>query len=78
MLLIVNRVTSDLLLLIVKKNKYVEASLNNGIFNATHFIRFGGRKYFVTGIDSKEKSWKETEFIEYYNNVIWKIDQIIK
>lgn len=58
-------------------NKFVEASLNDGIFNATHFIRFGGRKIFDTGIDSQEISWSINDFVSYYENTFWKIDQII-
>lgn len=66
------------LLTLVKNSNYVEASLNDGIFNATHLIRFGGRKFFDTGIDSKEVSWKENDFLNFYTLANWKIDQIIK
>ncbi len=58
-------------------NKFIEASLNDGIFNATHFIRFGGRKIFDTGIDSREVSWNEAEFVSFYEKSFWKIDQIL-
>lgn len=68
--------TTDLVKLL-HKNKFVEASLNDGIFNATHFIRFGGRKIFDTGIDSQEVSWKEVEFLSFYEKSFWKIDQIL-
>lgn len=68
--------TAELFNLLLK-NKIVEASLNDGILNATHFIRFGGRKIFDMGIDSKEISWKKFEFLRYYENTYWKIDQII-
>lgn len=59
-------------------NRYVEASLNNGMFNATHLVRFGGRKIFDIGIDSQEVSWKVEEFVSFYEMSFWKIDQIVK
>lgn len=68
--------TAELIELLLR-NKFVEASLNDGIFNATHFIRFGGRKIFDTGIDSQEISWSINDFVSYYENTYWKIDQII-
>lgn len=65
------------LIKLVKESKYVEASLNNGLFNATHLISFGGRKLFDTGVDSQEVSWFEKEFLSFYIYAKWKIDQII-
>ena len=59
------------------KGKYVEASMNNNIFKATHMIIFGGRKIFDTGIDSQEISWKPQEFIEFYQKAHWLVEQIV-
>lgn len=56
---------------------FVEASLNDGLINATHVFRFGGRKIFDIGVDSRESTWKPKEFAEFYQRASWKIDQII-
>lgn len=72
-----SKVKSQELLRLARQYKYIEASLNNGFLNATHLVRFGGRKYFDTGIDSQEISWTEKEFLSFYEKSFWKIDQII-
>lgn len=64
-------------LLMQDHGRFVEASLNDGIFNATHFLRFGGRKVFDTGIDSVTVSWKKSDFLFHYSQAKWKIDQIV-
>lgn len=64
-------------LLINNKKNYFEVFLSNGYFNATHFITFGGKKIYDTGIDSKDVKWTIEEFINFYPYAFWKIDQII-
>jgi hypothetical protein len=56
---------------------FVEASLNDGLLNATHILRFGGRKIFDIGIDSRESTWKPEEFADFYPRANWRLDQII-
>ena len=73
----VSKVKSQELLRIARQCKYVEASLNNGFLNATHLLRYGGRKYYDTGIDSQETSWSACEFINFYKESYWKIDKVI-
>jgi hypothetical protein len=60
-----------------QKNHVFEASLNNGFFNAMHFLRWGGRKIFDCGIDSADISWAPNEFNAFYEQAFWQIDQII-
>ena len=70
--------THELISLLKKnKNSYFEVSLSNRYFRATHFMTFGGKKIYDTGIDSKDIKWKCKEFLEFYPNAFWKIDQII-
>ena len=64
-------------LMIANKNKFFEISLNNGIFNATHFVRFGGRKLYDTGIDSIEVKWNPDEFQKFYSKAKWVINQVV-
>jgi len=64
-------------LLTADKNVVFEASLNNGVFNATHFLRFGGRKIYDIGIDSQQNVWNVSEFVEWYPKAMWLIDQIV-
>lgn len=59
------------------KNSYFEVSLSNKYFRATHFMTFGGKKIYDTGIDSKDVKWTPNEFLEFYPRAFWKIDQII-
>ncbi|MBN1218530.1 MAG: hypothetical protein JXM69_06370 [Anaerolineae bacterium] len=63
--------------LIQHKGKFVEASMSNGIFKATHILRFGGRKIFDTGIDSQEVTWTPQEFIDFYPKAYWMIEQVV-
>ncbi|GAB4439725.1 MAG: hypothetical protein Kow0031_21610 [Anaerolineae bacterium] len=74
-----NKITTSQLvdLLTNNKGKYVEASLNNGFFSATHLLVFGGQKIFDTGIDSQEISWKPEDFIRFYPEAYWVVDQIV-
>lgn len=58
-------------------NHTIEASLNNGRFNATHFLRFGVRKLFDCGIDSAEVSWNVKDFLAFYSKASWRVDQIV-
>jgi len=64
-------------ILSARRTRWLEASLNNGTFNATHFLRFGGRKIFDCGIDSEEVSWDIESFLAFYSQAYWRIDQIV-
>jgi len=64
-------------LLIENKRRYIEASMNAAGFKATHMLVFGGRKIFDTGIDSQETVWEPKEFIKFYPNAYWLIEQIV-
>jgi hypothetical protein len=55
----------------------IEASLNYGATNMTHFLEFGGRKIFDIGIDSAEVSSDPEEFLAFYAEAYWRIDQIV-
>jgi len=69
--------TKELLEIMINlQNHTIEASLNNGTFNATHFLRFGGRKVYDCGIDSADISWNIDEFLRHYPQAFWKIEQI--
>lgn len=54
-----------------------EVSIFNDGLRATHFIYFGGKLLFDTGIDSQKISWKISEFLTFYHATFWNIDQII-
>lgn len=70
--------TNEIIKLVTRnKNKVYEISLNNGVFNATHFLSYGGKKIYDIGIDSKEIKWFPNEFISFYSRAFWIIDQII-
>ena len=60
-----------------QKNKIFETSLCLFQFRATHFIFWGGKKIFDTGIDSQEIKWKEKEFLDKYSESSWLVEQII-
>ncbi len=64
-------------LLIKNKGRCIEASMSNGYFKATHMLAFGGRKIYDTGIDSEEVKWRSQEFIEFYSEAHWLIEQIV-
>ena len=70
--------TTELLdLLVANKGRVIEVSFNNGFFNFTHFVGFGGRVISDTGIDSREVSWTPRKFLEFYQNRLWFIDQVV-
>ena len=70
--------TSQLIeLLKAKRDSVFEVSLSNQFFKATHFIYFGGRKLFDTGIDSQETTWLPDEFLRFYPQAFWTIEQIV-
>ena len=54
----------------IKNNtgKMFEVAIVKHGFRATHFIYFGGKLLYDTGIDSKEVMWKPNDFIDYYRN----------
>ncbi len=57
-------------LLFSNPNHTIEASLNDGRFNATHFFILGRRKLFDCGIDSATVSWNIQEFLTFYLSVM--------
>jgi hypothetical protein len=57
--------------------KTVEASLNNGALNATHIIHFHKRRIIDCGIDSRDVVWPKKDFVSFYRNAYWKIDQVL-
>lgn len=63
--------------MISNKGRHFEAGMDNGFFCATHFLCFGGRKIYDTGIDSQDIIWKPQEFVDFYRFAYWKIDQIV-
>jgi len=70
--------TSTLINLLKKnKGKIFEISLSNQFFKATHFIYFGGKKLFDTGIDSQEITWTPDEFLKFYSKAYWSIEQVV-
>ena len=70
--------TKQLLALVMeRRNRVVEASLNDGTFNVTHFLRFGGRRIFDCGIDITIVAWKHEEVTTFYSWAFWQIDQIV-
>ena len=69
--------TELILILIASKAKTIEASLNNSAVNATHFLRFGGRKIFDCGIDSRSVSRDVEKFLSFYSQAYWRVDQIV-
>lgn len=73
------KISTNELILLLKSNKrkFIEASLNDGIFNATHFIWFGGKMIYDMGIDSNEVKWNISSFQNWYQSAYWRIDQIV-
>lgn len=70
--------TRQLLDLLIKENhRVIEASLNNGTFNATHFLSFRQNNIWDSGIDGAATPWKPDEFLAIYPEAHWKIDQIV-
>lgn len=61
----------------VNQGKMFEVAINKGAFRFTHFIYFGGKLLYDTGIDSHEIKWKPQDFSDYYNSTFWQIDQVV-
>lgn len=64
-------------LLTTNKEKVFEISMSTACFKATHIVYFGGRKIFDMGIDSQTVAWKPNEFLGFYPQAYWKIEQVI-
>lgn len=64
---------------LLKKNQKTvfEISLNTTDFKATHVVYYGGRKIFDMGIDSQTVAWKPNEFLTFYPQATWSIEQVI-
>lgn len=60
------------------RTRWIEASLNDGMFNATHILLLYKNKLIDCGIDSRNVKWKPKIFIDFYKDACWKIDQISK
>ena len=74
-----NSITSNELVSRLKMNrrKMFEVAICKGSVRATHFIYFGGKLLYDTGIDSKEVKWKPQDFLNHYKHTFWKIDQVV-
>ncbi len=62
--------------IISNPNKWVEARLRFGNISATHFLIFSNDKLFDEGIDGEEREVTTVDFIQYYKNSYWQIDNI--
>lgn len=58
------------------KTKWIEVSLNNGVFNATHLLFNGKHRLIDVGTDSSEVRWKPRDFLNFYRDARWKVDQM--
>jgi len=58
------------------KGTVLEISMNKDCFRATHIVYFGGRRIFDMGIDSQTVSWSPKEFIDFYSQAYWTIEQV--
>ena len=77
--MVFERLSTRILTEILSRHRkiFFEVSLANGYFCATHFLAFGGKKIYDTGIDSKDIKWSIDEFIGFYPSAIWRIDRVI-
>ncbi|MBN1213396.1 MAG: hypothetical protein JXA92_12550 [candidate division Zixibacteria bacterium] len=64
-------------LITYRKGSVLEISMNTAYFKATHIVYFGGRKIFDMGIDSQTVTWTPKEFIAFYSQAYWSVDQVI-
>lgn len=64
-------------LLTINKGTIFEISISAGCFKATHIVYLGGRKIFNMGIDSQTVVWKPNEFLSFYPQASWSIEQVI-
>lgn len=58
-------------------NMWVESKLRFGNISATHFLIFSNEKLFDEGIDGEEREVTTADFIEFYKNSFWQIDNIV-
>lgn len=65
--------------LYLNKEKLIEASRvsNTGAMRATHLFSVSESSVFDEGIGGEETEWEKEEFIEWYKNSKWIIDEII-
>jgi hypothetical protein len=63
--------------IITNSNKWVEARLRFGNISATHFLLFEDNKLYDEGIDGEERVITPADFIKYYQNFFWKIDNVV-
>ncbi len=69
--------TAELVSLLLDGNtRWLEVSLNDGVFNATHLILPRKNKLIDCGIDSRDVTWDPNDFIKFYKYAYWKVDQI--
>jgi len=59
-----------------RKTRWIEASLNDGTFNATHMLQSYGYQVMDCGIDSRDVRWRIEDFTAFYKDARWRIDQI--
>jgi len=63
--------------LYLNKEKLIEASQVSGVLRATHLFSISESSVFDEGVDSEETEWEREEFIEWYKNTKWIIDEVI-
>ena len=69
--------TKELIELLKKESTaMIEASLNNGLFNSTHYIYWDDELIHDEGCDDEEYSCTEEQWLNYYPNALWIVNQI--
>lgn len=64
--------------LYINKEKLIEASRVSGVLRATHLFLVHESSVFDEGIGGEETEWEREEFIEWYKNSQWTIDEVIR
>lgn len=70
--------TEELIKIVISNPyKWIEARLRFGNISATHFLLFDNNKFYDEGIDGEQREISINEFINYYKNSYWQIDNIV-
>lgn len=64
-------------IIITNSNKFIEARLCFANISITHFLLFTNNKLYDEGIDGEERVVSINDFVDYYQNLYWKIDNIV-